>query len=108
SKLVAFVGVVDRIDSIVRPLPKIADVIVVVDHHHDPIVLVLDRQEIGLSSVVRLFDIERLYRIETVEYRMCDIEFLHLEFRKSSLNIVHEVLHLPRIPEVIYENETAA
>src|ERR1041384_1627262 len=85
------------LEGMARPLPVITLVVVVVDYHHQPAVLVLQAEKHRLASIVRRPHVKRLDRKETIEDRMSDIERLHLILGlwKRPLNVVFEVAHLP-------------
>src|SRR5713226_5186000 len=46
AEFVSGVRVVNRLERVIRPLPPIANVVVVVDDHHQAAVLVFDAQEL--------------------------------------------------------------
>src|SRR5437588_1015644 len=109
ADFVRFIGLVDRFEAGIGPLPVLRDVGVVVDHHHDPlrrIVVLIDRPEDRGRRIVILRDVERLDLEEAVEDVVRDVEIVNLRLRQRAQHLRLEVAPVA-VPEVVDDEEAA-
>src|SRR6185295_668333 len=96
AELVVLVGQVDGDEPRVRPLPRFADVVVVVhDHQHAlrGVVVLEDPKVLRWSGRIGRLPRQRIDLEERVKYRVRGRELDRLRIRKDPMQVVEKVLH---------------
>src|SRR6266536_5147376 len=106
---VGLVGFFDGHERIVGPLPVLADVVVVVDHHHEALLVIAHAQVLGneVASVRRRGQQVRDI-IKTLEYFVRAGQLLEGTIRKHRLQLRFEVFELAFPPEVVHDQKPPA
>lgn len=99
-----------RREGIIRPLPIIAEIIIVGSDSHDPALIVQDSPKSGLalaSGAVGRNDIEGLDVVEAVEDGVADRELLEGAIRQNPLHVCHQLAPLSLTSKVVEDHESA-
>src|SRR5947208_6265444 len=106
---IGLVGFFDGHERIVGPLPVLADIVVVIDHHHEALLVVAHAQVLGNEAAsVRRWRQQVRDIIETLEYLVRAGQLLKGMLRKHHLQLRFEVFDLALPPEVVHDQKTSA
>src|SRR5436190_13906620 len=106
---IGLVGFFDGHERIVGPLPVLADIVVVIDHHHEALLVVAHAQVLGNEAAsVRRWRQQVRDIIETLEYLVRAGQLLKGVLRKHHLQLRFEVFDLALPPEVVHDQKTSA
>src|SRR4029450_5095763 len=97
AEFVSFIGMVDWIERMVRPLPVIPDVVVEIDHYLKAFLLIENSVEDGLvAHIIGWNHIERFYLEEALKHGLVDGQDLQRRLRQHLLDAILEVVPLIR------------
>src|SRR6266516_2402578 len=106
---IGLVGFFAGHERIVGPLPILADIVVVIDHHHEALLVVAHAQVLGNEAAsVRRWRQQVRDIIETLEYLVRAGQLLKGVLRKHHLQLRFEVFDLALPPEVVHDQKTSA
>ena len=111
AELERLVGEVHRPVGVARPLPVVADVVVVVgDHHQAPVGVVVLEESVVHGDEIRtpdVLEVERLDVEEGIEDGVRDVELHRRVAGEDALHLDEEVVELAGLHEVVHHQEPA-
>jgi hypothetical protein len=108
AEFVAFIGMVDRMERMVRPFPIVPDVIVKIDHDLKAILVIEYSVEDGLvTHIIGRNHIEGFYLEEALKHGLVNGQDLQRRLRQHLLDAILKVVPLIRSVKVVKDSEAS-
>src|SRR5262245_1033804 len=92
----------------IQAFPELAQVIVVIDDHHEPSMIVFQSQKLDRPPAIGWRHIERFHLIKGTEDLMRNRERNDVAARKNLLHLIDEIPQMLLAAKVVHKHEPAA